>query len=54
MAMLSGVDQEFLRDENVASLEVTAAQFVIIANVLKLQDQGTTRETASRSATPVS
>ena len=35
MAMLSGVDQEFLRDEDVASLEVTAAQFVIIANVLK-------------------
>jgi DNA-binding MarR family transcriptional regulator len=35
MAMLSGMDQEFLRDEEVASLEVTAAQFVIIANVLK-------------------
>jgi DNA-binding MarR family transcriptional regulator len=35
MAMLSGVDQEFLRDEDVASLEVTAAQFVIIANLLK-------------------
>jgi DNA-binding MarR family transcriptional regulator len=35
VAMLSGVDQEFLRDEEVASLEVTAAQFVIIANVLK-------------------
>src|SRR5260370_42559698 len=35
MAMLSGVDQEFLRDEEVAALEVTAAQFVIIANVLK-------------------
>jgi DNA-binding MarR family transcriptional regulator len=35
MAMLSGVDHEFLRDEEVASLEVTAAQFVIIANVLK-------------------
>ena len=35
MAMLSGVDQEFLRDQEVASLEVTAAQFVIIANVLK-------------------
>jgi DNA-binding MarR family transcriptional regulator len=35
MAMLSGVDQEFLRDADVASLEVTAAQFVIIANVLK-------------------
>jgi DNA-binding MarR family transcriptional regulator len=35
MAMLSGVDQEFFRDEEVASLDVTAAQFVIIANVLK-------------------
>src|ERR1700733_4731480 len=35
MAMLSGMDQEFLLDEEVASLEVTAAQFVIIANVLK-------------------
>jgi DNA-binding MarR family transcriptional regulator len=35
MAMLSGVDHEFLRDEEVASLEVTAAQFVIIANLLK-------------------
>jgi DNA-binding MarR family transcriptional regulator len=35
MAMLSGVDQEFLRDDEVAALEVTAAQFVIIANVLK-------------------
>jgi hypothetical protein len=35
MAMLSGVDQEFLHDKDVASLEVTAAQFVIIANVLK-------------------
>ncbi len=35
MAMLSGMDQEFLLDEEVAALEVTAAQFVIIANVLK-------------------
>ena len=35
MAVLSGVDQEFLHDDEVASLEVTAAQFVIIANVLK-------------------
>jgi len=35
MAMLSGMDQEFLRDEDVAALEVTAAQFIIIANVLK-------------------
>ncbi|MEP6885749.1 MAG: MarR family winged helix-turn-helix transcriptional regulator [Gammaproteobacteria bacterium] len=35
MAMLHGVDEEFLRDQAVASLEVTASQFVIIANVLK-------------------
>jgi DNA-binding MarR family transcriptional regulator len=35
VAMLSGMDEEFLLDEEVASLEVTAAQFVIIANVLK-------------------
>jgi DNA-binding MarR family transcriptional regulator len=35
MAMLSGTDQEFLRDEEVAPLEVTAAQFIIIKNVLK-------------------
>jgi DNA-binding MarR family transcriptional regulator len=35
MAMLSGMDQEFLRDAEVAALEVTAAQFVIIANLLK-------------------
>ena len=35
MAMLSGVDQEFLSDVEVAPLEVTAAQFVIIANLLK-------------------
>jgi DNA-binding MarR family transcriptional regulator len=35
LAMLSGVDQEFLRDDDVAPLEVTAAQFIIIANVLK-------------------
>ena len=35
MAMLNGMDQEFLRDEDVASLEVTAAQFIIVANVLK-------------------
>jgi DNA-binding MarR family transcriptional regulator len=35
MAILSGVDEEFLRDAQVASLEVTAAQFVIIANLLK-------------------
>ena len=35
MAILSGVDQEFLRDEEVAALGVTAAQFTIIANVVK-------------------
>ncbi|HEY1312686.1 MAG TPA: MarR family transcriptional regulator [Steroidobacteraceae bacterium] len=35
IAMLGGVDQEFLLDADVAPLEVTAAQFVIIANVLK-------------------
>jgi DNA-binding MarR family transcriptional regulator len=35
LAMLSGVDEEFLRDAEVASLEVTAAQFAIIANLLK-------------------
>lgn len=34
-AVLSGVEQEFLRDEELAALEVTAPQFVIIANVLK-------------------
>lgn len=35
MAVLSGVDQEFVRDKELAALEVTSAQFVIIANVLK-------------------
>jgi DNA-binding MarR family transcriptional regulator len=35
MAILSGTDQEFLRDEEVASLEVTAVQFIIIKNLLK-------------------
>jgi DNA-binding MarR family transcriptional regulator len=35
IAVLGGVDQEFLRDADVAPLEVTAAQFVVIANVLK-------------------
>ena len=35
MAILSGVDQEFLHDEEVAALGVTAAQFTIIANVVK-------------------
>jgi MarR family multiple antibiotic resistance transcriptional regulator len=35
MAVLTGVDQEFLRDKDLAALEVTAAQFTILANVLK-------------------
>ena len=35
MAILSGVDHEFLRDEEVAALGVTAAQFTIIAHVVK-------------------
>jgi DNA-binding MarR family transcriptional regulator len=35
MAVLSGIDQEFVRDKELAALEVTSAQFVIIANVLK-------------------
>jgi DNA-binding MarR family transcriptional regulator len=35
MAVLTGVDREFLLDKEVAALEVTAAQFAIIANVLK-------------------
>ncbi len=35
MAVLAGVDQEFLLDREVSALEVTAAQFAIIANVLK-------------------
>jgi MarR family transcriptional regulator, multiple antibiotic resistance protein MarR len=35
MAVLSGIDQEFVRDKELAGLEVTSAQFAIIANVLK-------------------
>jgi DNA-binding MarR family transcriptional regulator len=35
VAVLSGLDEEFLRDKELAALEVTAAQFAIIANVLK-------------------
>ena len=35
MAVLSGVEQEFLLDADLSALEVTAAQFVILANVLK-------------------
>jgi MarR family transcriptional regulator, multiple antibiotic resistance protein MarR len=35
MAVLKGVDQEFLLDKDLAALEVTGAQFVILANLLK-------------------
>ena len=35
LAIVSGLDQEFLGDKEVASLEVTAAQFAILRNVLK-------------------
>jgi DNA-binding MarR family transcriptional regulator len=35
MAILSGMEEEFLREPDLAALEVTAPQFVIIANVLK-------------------
>ncbi len=35
-AILHGVDQEFQEDKEIGPLEVTAAQFAIIANVLKL------------------
>jgi DNA-binding MarR family transcriptional regulator len=35
LAIIEGVDQEFLRCEELASLEVTAAQFAILKNVLK-------------------
>jgi MarR family transcriptional regulator, multiple antibiotic resistance protein MarR len=35
LAILKGMDQEFLLDPDLAALEVTAAQFVIIANLLK-------------------
>ena len=35
MAVLKGVDQEFLLDKDLAALEITAAQFVILANLLK-------------------
>ncbi len=34
-AILHGVDQEFQEDKEIGPLEVTAAQFAIIANVLK-------------------
>jgi DNA-binding MarR family transcriptional regulator len=35
VAIIAGVDEEFLGCEDVASLEVTAAQFAILKNVLK-------------------
>jgi MarR family multiple antibiotic resistance transcriptional regulator len=35
LIILAGVDEEFLGDEEVAALEVTAAQFAILKNVLK-------------------
>jgi MarR family multiple antibiotic resistance transcriptional regulator len=35
LAILTGLDAEFLGDEEVASLEITAAQFAILKNVLK-------------------
>ena len=34
-AIVAGLDQEFLRCEELASLEVTAAQFAILKNVLR-------------------
>jgi len=35
MAIIQGLDQEFLSDNDVAPLEVTSAQFAILKNVLK-------------------
>lgn len=35
LAIIAGVDQEFLQCEELAPLEVTAAQFAILKNVLK-------------------
>jgi MarR family multiple antibiotic resistance transcriptional regulator len=35
VAILKGMDQEFLLDEELVALEVTAAQFIIIKNLLK-------------------
>jgi DNA-binding MarR family transcriptional regulator len=35
MAIIQGLDQEFLSDKDVASLEITSAQFAILKNVLK-------------------
>jgi DNA-binding MarR family transcriptional regulator len=35
LAIVAGLDQEFASDKEVASLDVTAAQFTILRNVLK-------------------
>jgi MarR family multiple antibiotic resistance transcriptional regulator len=35
LAIINGVDEEFLGDAEVAALEITAAQFAILRNVLK-------------------
>jgi MarR family multiple antibiotic resistance transcriptional regulator len=35
LAIVSGLDEELLKDEELAALEVTGAQFVILKNVLK-------------------
>jgi DNA-binding MarR family transcriptional regulator len=35
MAVLKGVEQEFLLDKDLAALEITGAQFVILANLLR-------------------
>jgi DNA-binding MarR family transcriptional regulator len=35
MAVLKGIDQEFLLDKELAAMEVTAAQFVILANLVR-------------------
>lgn len=35
VAIVAGLDEEFMGDKDVASLEVTAAQFAILKNVLK-------------------
>lgn len=39
LAIITGLDEEFLGDKEVASLEVTAAQFAILRNVLKGSSQ---------------
>jgi DNA-binding MarR family transcriptional regulator len=35
MAVLKGVEQEFLLDKDLVALEITGAQFVILANLLR-------------------